>query len=369
MRKIISLTVICSLTLSLAACGKSTTDRQNNSSVNVATTGAPEADTTPVSETTEDNSDNNDRDSEETNTEETSAEKTSTEETSNDTFSYSSLKDTLFSFSSGAGGWCTELFISEDGSFKGNYHDWDFVDPDDEDSKGLMYSCEFEGNFGKLEKVDDLTYKTTIKNIEYKNEPDTKEKIDGVSYLYTTAYGLNEAEDIYFYLPGSKVKELPEDFVTWINMAIFDYDTETQKDTLDFVGLYNEKPKYGFSSSNYSNDYNANVNNTKELSDSLRKEIQEEELNQAQLNEKAKDLYELWDNQLNDLWAVLLQTLSEDEMQNLKTDEINWINKKEKKLKKIRKKYKGASMAPMQEYLKAADLTENRVYVLLKYLE
>jgi len=50
-----------------------------------------------------------------------------------------------------------------------------------------MYSCEFEGDFGELEKVDDLTYKTTIINIVYKNEAD---------YLY-------------FYLPGSKVEKIP----------------------------------------------------------------------------------------------------------------------------------------------------------------
>ena len=187
--------------------------------------------------------------------------------------------------------------------------------------------------------------------------------------MYTTAYGLDEAKDIYFYLPGSKVEKLPESFVTWVNMALFDYDTEKPKETLDFVGLYNEKPEYGFSSSFYSNDYTTTVNNTKELSDSLRKEIQEEELNQTELNEKAKELYELWDNQLNDLWAVLVQTLPEDEMKNLKSDEINWINKKEKKLKKIRKKYKGGSMALMQEYLTAADLTEKRVNVLVKNLE
>jgi len=363
MRKITSLTLICSLALSLVACGKNSTDNMN-SSTNETTAGVQETETTLAFVETD-----NDEDKEANNedVETTSEEESATP--SEAAFSYASLKDTLFSFSSGAGGWCTELFISEDGSFKGNYHDFDFLDPDDEDSKGLMYSCEFEGKFSELEKVDDLTYKTTIKSIKYKNKPDSKEKIDGVSYVYTTAYGLDEAKDLYFYLPGSKVEALPEDFVTWVNMAIFDYDTETQKDTLDFVGLYNEKPKYGFSSSSYSNDYTANVNNTKELSDTLRKEIQEEELNQTELNEKAKALYDLWDNQLNDLWGVLLQTLPESEMKELKSDEINWINKKEKKLKKIRKKYKGGSMAPMQEYLKAADLTEDRVYVLLKYLE
>ena len=61
--------------------------------------------------------------------------------------------------------------------------------------------------------------------------------------------------------------------------------------------------------------------------------------------------YQLWDDALNELWAVLQEVLEESAMKQLTAEEILWIREKEQ--------------AP--EHF-AAELTKERVYTLLRYL-
>ena len=67
-----------------------------------------------------------------------------------------------FFFSSGAGGWATELFIAEDGSFEGHFHDGDLGVTGPGYSHGTMYYCDFTGHFGEPEYVDDYTVKAEL---------------------------------------------------------------------------------------------------------------------------------------------------------------------------------------------------------------
>lgn len=54
------------------------------------------------------------------------------------------ISGNTFHFSSGAGGWLTEIVISEDGSFTGHFHDSDMGDAYPE---GTRYECSFTGVF------------------------------------------------------------------------------------------------------------------------------------------------------------------------------------------------------------------------------
>ena len=160
-------------------------------------------------------------------------------------FSFADVADREFYFSSGAGGWYTVLHIQEDGSFDGHYQDSDMGDIGEGYPNGTIYYSEFSGSFTEPERVDDWTYRFQIEEINYPLGSGDEIK-DGIHYCYTTAYGLDGAEDLYLYLPGKSTAELPEEYLSWISY----YDPESaENEELPFYGLYNEKQQEGFSSS------------------------------------------------------------------------------------------------------------------------
>ena len=134
------------------------------------------------------------------------------------------------------------LYIHEDGSFDGHYEDTNLGDMGD-NYNGTIYYSDFTGQFTEPEKVDDTTYRFRIQSIEYPLGFGEEIK-DGVRYSYTGEYGLDGAEELYMYLPGSELADLPESFLTWVGY----YNPESTDETnLPFYGLYNEKMDQGFS--------------------------------------------------------------------------------------------------------------------------
>lgn len=79
--------------------------------------------------------------------------------------------------------------------------------------------------------------------------------------------------------------------------------------------------------------------------------------------QKLNALYELWDKVLNDVWADLKNTLSSEEMDVLTQEEIEWINNKENTVNSIK------NMSETDALIQAAEITKQRVYVLLDRLE
>lgn len=135
-------------------------------------------------------------------------------------FSYGKLQHTTFFFSSGAGAWETDLSIDADGNFSGMFHDSEMGDTGEGYPSGSIYFSEFSGRFGQLEKVDDYTYATTIESIEYVNEPGTEEIKDEMRYMYSEAYGLENAGRILFYLPGRPLDSFSEEERSWMNLYL-----------------------------------------------------------------------------------------------------------------------------------------------------
>ena len=129
-----------------------------------------------------------------------------------------------FSFASGAGGWSTELEVAADGSFTGLYHDTD-------DGMVSIYSMRLE-------------------HIEQKETEGEELAADGILYIGARPHGLDGAEEILVYLPGSQRQDLPEGFVSWVN-TFNPWDTEdgrsqSGEDRLTRYGLYNVSCEQGF---------------------------------------------------------------------------------------------------------------------------
>lgn len=113
-------------------------------------------------------------------------------------------------------------------------------------------------------------------------------------------------------------------------------------------------------------DYMASI---KAQSDSIKASLEQEELNQAEMNQKAHELYALWDEALNHLWGKLEDSLPEDEFDSLLDEQIQWIEDKESAVEDAGKDFEGGSIYPLITNHKAAEITETRVYELYDMLK
>ncbi len=139
-------------------------------------------------------------------------------------------------FASGAGGWSTVLHIFEDGSFEGVYADQEYVANGGNHPDVLSFYSEFKGNFSVTEKLDDYTYVLKLEDIQYKHKVGTDEYRDGVTYVYTTAAGLDYDDDEFILcLPGKPLNELSESVLTWLNL--YEKEIDPSK-TLPNYALY-----------------------------------------------------------------------------------------------------------------------------------
>ena len=271
-----------------------------------------------------------------------------------------------FYFSSGAGAWYTAMDIHADGTFDGHYQDADMGDTGEGYSNGTLYYCDFYGKFTEPEKVNETTYVFQIESIEYPygigDKINTEEQMH---YIYTEAYGLDGAKDLYLYLPESRVADLPEDYVNWVHWDI-------QGDTLGFYGLYNEAEGDGFSSylyQEYASVYDriaAEIAATEEQAADLEAELQKAS-SQADMNEISGQIYQVWDDTLNEIWGIMKANLNPELMDQLTVEERAWITGKEAAIKEAGAEYEGGSMQSLVMNSKAAELTRERAYELAEY--
>lgn len=295
--------------------------------------------------------------------ENTDAESNKIEEESK--FDFEALENVEFYFSSGAGGWRTFLNIEEDGSFHGEYSDSDMGSTGDGYPNGTYYYCEFNGKFTEAVKVNDYTYSMKIEEISCVNEPETSEIIDGILYYYATPYGMEGAEEVLIYLPGAPISELPEEYINWVCNDMVDPDAVE----LPFYGLYNVTEQNGFSSYDTSGRIEDMIAATEEWALTIRASLEHDTLTQADMNVKAMELYETWDAALNTLWSELKERLSEDEFNVLLEEQRVWIADKEAAVKEAGKKVEGGSLYALVVNMKAAEITEARVYELYEMLK
>lgn len=148
-----------------------------------------------------------------------------------------------FVFSSGAGGWSTQIEINSDGTFHGIYQDYDAFGGDG--YKATMSYSEFNGTFVDVKKVNNYTFSMCVSEFKYVNKPDTEEIKDNIKYEYVKATGMDDADTIYIYTPDALLLDLPKEYKLWIMKT-----NHGEDEKLGFYGLYNVSEKAGFSSTN-----------------------------------------------------------------------------------------------------------------------
>lgn len=278
---------------------------------------------------------------------------------------FAEFKDLEFYFASGAGGWRTVMQIKEDGSFSGQFSDSDMGSTGEGYSNGTYYVSDFEGKFTEPVMVNEYTYSMGIEEISYDKEINTEEIIDDVLYCYTDAYGLSGAEEILIYLPGAPIEELPEAYMLWVRNDMSDTETEE----LPFYGLYNVKEENGFSSYDISDRIDDMIAATEEWALTIKASLENDPLTQADMNMKSMELYHTWDAALNTLWTEIKSQISEEEFAVLLEEQRAWIKEKEQAVEEAGKEVEGGSIYSLVVNMKAAEMTEERVYELYELLK
>lgn len=153
-----------------------------------------------------------------------------------DTF-FTRLDGLEWTFSSGAGGWSTDMRILPDGTFSGEYHDSEMGEATDAYPDGTVYFCSFTGRFSFVEQVDENTWKLHVDDLK-PEVPEEKETIeDGMRFVYTEPYGISAGDDMLLYQPGTPVTVLSEDMQMWAHL----FDTEDTIHELDSWFLSSER--------------------------------------------------------------------------------------------------------------------------------
>ena len=283
--------------------------------------------------------------------------------------SFAALQYVDFTFSSGAGAWATQLNIRPDGSFSGEYWDMDMGSSGDGYPNGTQYGNTFTGKFTDLQKVNDYTWAMKLDEINYTYEIGKEEILDQILYSYTEAYGLDGADEVDIYLPGAPVSELPEEFLQW---ACSNYDRlEAEENGLPCYGLYNVEGAEGFSGYDFIDTAVEYVENAAKADQEIVRSLQEDpSLTQGDMNVKSKERYDNWDAALNLVWYQLKMkgVLKDEDMEQLLTEQREWIKEKEEAAQKAGEGSEGGSIWACLVNDKAAELTKERTYVLLNIL-
>ena len=147
-----------------------------------------------------------------------------------------------FYFSSGAGGWATEITLNDDGTFNGQYHDSDMGDSGTGYSNGTVYICNFSGKFTMPQKINEYIYSMNLESLDVEETSGTVYYENDIRYIVSDPYGFDNADEFMVYLPGIAMSDLPEGFINWLYAFINVQATEI----LPCYGIYNVGGEEGF---------------------------------------------------------------------------------------------------------------------------
>lgn len=90
----------------------------------------------------------------------------------------------------------------------------------------------------------------------------------------------------------------------------------------------------------------------------------------VEMQEQEEARYKKWDAELNTIYGILEEQLDPDEMEQLRTEQREWITHRDKSAEEASQKYEGGTMAPLEYVATQAELTKERCYELVaEYME
>ena len=116
-------------------------------------------------------------------------------------------------------------------------------------------------------------------------------------------------------------------------------------------------------------DVNGKVEAAKQESEKLTKQLTEEAVTQADMNQISYQISTLWNETLDYVWLALEDYVDEATWETLSKEQQEWTEKKLEEVALAGSDFEGGSMQVMVECDTDATMTEERVYELLKYFE
>lgn len=107
----------------------------------------------------------------------------------------------------------------------------------------------------------------------------------------------------------------------------------------------------------------------REKSDAIKRSLEQEDMTQAEMNQKSGELRALWDEALNQLLDEAQKILPETELELLATEQSAWQTHMMTAVEEAGKAYEGGSLYPLVVNSEAAKLTEDRFYQLYERLK
>ena len=155
---------------------------------------------------------------------------------------FSLLSGVEWSFSSGAGGWSTDLRILPDGSFSGEYHDSEMGEFAEDYPNGTVYCCSFHGRMSMIEQTNDSSWRIRVENLDADQGQDAESIDDGIRFVFAEPYGISEGDEMILYRPGTSVNGFTEDMLMWAHLP----DQQETGTTLENWFLYSSENESGF---------------------------------------------------------------------------------------------------------------------------
>lgn len=146
-----------------------------------------------------------------------------------------------FVYSGGAGGWATELYLNDDGTFTAQYHDSDLGYTGADYPNGTVYISNYTGKFTEPQVVNEYTYSMAVEYIELEMEAGQEYYEDGIRYVTCPASEFADSGELLVYLPGAMRGELPEGFISWTNYGDFSPEQDFR-----CYGIYNPVKELAF---------------------------------------------------------------------------------------------------------------------------
>ena len=286
------------------------------------------------------------------------------------------LSNRVFNFSSGVGGWGTALYIGSDGRFFGVYHDSDMGVTGDNYPNGTLYYCPFEGKFTFPEYIPEgaTSVHLVMENLNFQGveiygegrESYGEEIRDGVHLIFSSPYGIDGGKSFTLYFPEHLKANTTEEFRSWARWTGSESKGYSEEQ-LGFFALCNDSNQQGFSSYTLSEIKSQVVKYL--ITTSIEAENKNSKLGESleNMTVSSEEVYKIWDNALNTLWAVLMNNLNTETKQALIVSEMKWIDWKDASAAKEAAKFEGGSLYPLYYYTALAERTRWRCYDLLDY--
>ena len=93
-------------------------------------------------------------------------------------------------------------------------------------------------------------------------------------------------------------------------------------------------------------------------------ELEDSATDQVSINRISGEVYEMWDAELNYVYQQLKATLTEEEFQLLKEEELEWIEYRDQQADAAAEEWAGGSGMPMAVNSALSEVTKARVYEL-----